>query len=75
MGWRDAVVLEGGIEGHALATGMPVAAFDEPGDVPIPIHKAEGGTEKAMNDYLDREIALPGEVARDGTAAWLRTQR
>ena len=23
MGWRDAVVLEGGIEGHALETGMP----------------------------------------------------
>ena len=23
MGWRDAVVLDGGIEGHALATGMP----------------------------------------------------
>ena len=25
MGWRDAVVLEGGIEGHALETGMPAA--------------------------------------------------
>ena len=23
MGWRDAVVLEGGVEGHALETGMP----------------------------------------------------
>ena len=75
MGWRDAVVLEGGIEGHALATGMPAVAFDEPGDVPTPIHKAEGGMEKAMNDYLAWEIALPGEVARDGTAAWLRLQR
>ena len=75
MGWRDAVVLEGGVEGHALATGMPAAAFDEPDDGPVPIHKAEGGMEKAMNDYLDWEIALPGEVARDGTAAWLRTER
>ena len=25
MGWRDAVVLEGGIEGHALETGMPAS--------------------------------------------------
>ena len=75
MGWRDAVVLEGGVEDHALATGMPAAAFDEPDDGPVPIHKAEGGMEKAMNDYLDWEIALPGEVARDGTAAWLRTER
>ena len=75
MGWRDAVVLEGGVEDHALATGMPAAAFDEPDDGPVPIHKAEGGMEKAMNDYLDWEIALPGEAARDGTAAWLRTER
>ena len=32
MGWRDAVVLEGGIEGHALETGMPappVLGLDE----------------------------------------------
>ena len=25
MGWRDAVVLEGGVEGHTLETGMPAA--------------------------------------------------
>ena len=25
-----------------------------------------------MNDYLTWEIGLVGDVARDGTAAWLR---
>ena len=69
------VTCDAGAGEAARAAGMPAAAFDEPGDVPIPIHKAEGGMEKAMNDYLAWEIALPGEVARDGTAAWLRTQR
>ena len=27
--------------------------------------------ERAMNDYLEWEIGLVGDVARDGTAAWL----
>ena len=31
--------------------------------------------EKAMNDYLTWEIGLVDDVARDGTAAWLRTAR
>ena len=71
--------LEGGSAGWAAA-GYPLTAaepryLDDPDDVLIPIHEAEGGMEKAMNDYLDWEIALPGEVARDGTAAWLRTAR
>ena len=72
-------VLEGGNAGWAAA-GYPLTAaepryLDDPDDVLVPIHEAEGGMEKAMNDYLDWEIALPGEVARDGTASWLRTAR
>ena len=71
--------LEGGNAAWAAA-GYPLTAaepryLDDPDDVLVPIHEAEGGMEKAMNDYLDWEIALPGEVARDGTAAWLRTAR
>ena len=71
--------LEGGNAAWAAA-GYPLTAaeprfLDEPDDVLVPIHEAEGGMEKAMNDYLAWEIALPGAVARDGTAAWLRTER
>ena len=71
--------LEGGNAGWTAA-GYPLTAaepryLDDPDDVLVPIHEAEGGMEKAMNDYLDWEIALPGEVARDGAAAWLRTER
>ena len=70
-------VLEGGNAGWAAA-GYPLTAaelrfLDDPDDVPVPIHRAEGGMEKAMHDYLDWEIGLPGEVAQDGTAMWLRT--
>ena len=71
--------LEGG-NAAWVAAGYPLTAadprfLDDPDDVLVPIHEAEGGMEKAMNDYLDWEIALPGEVARDGTAAWLRRER
>ena len=33
------------------------------------------GMEKAMTDYLTWEIGLVDDVARDGTAAWRRTER
>ena len=46
--------------------------LDDPDDVRVRVNEAEGGMEKAMNDYLTWEIGLVGDVARDGTAAWLR---
>ena len=71
--------LEGG-NGGWTAAGYPLTAadpafLDEPDDVRVRVNEAEGGMEKAMNDYLTWEIGLVDDVARDGTAAWLRTER
>ena len=60
--------------GYPLTTADPVF-LDEPDDVRVRVNEAEGGMEKAMNDYLAWEIGLVDDVARDGTAAWLRTER
>ena len=60
--------------GYPLTTADP-AFLDEPDDVRVRVNEAEGGMEKAMNDYLTWEIGLVDDVARDGTAAWLRTER
>ena len=71
--------LEGGNEGWTAA-GYPMttadpAFLDEPDDVRVRVNEDEGGMEKAMNDYLEWEIALVDDVARDGTAAWLHRER
>ena len=71
--------LEGG-NGGWTAAGYPLTAadpayLDAPDDVRIRVNEADGGMEKAMNDYLTWEIGLVDDVARDGTAAWLRTAR
>ena len=68
--------LEGG-NGGWTAVGYPMTAadpsfLDPPDDVRVHVNEAEGGMEKAMNDYLTWEIGLVDDVARDGTAAWLR---
>ena len=67
--------LEGGNEGWTAA-GYPMTAadpsfLDAPDDVRIRVNEDEGGMEKAMNDYLEWEIGLVDDIARDGTAAWL----
>ena len=67
--------LEGGnagwvAAGHSLTAAEP-RFLDEPDDVPVRVHEAEGGMEKAMHEYLEWEIGLVAEVVRDGTAAWL----
>ena len=71
--------LEGGNGGWTAAgyplTSADLAFLDEPDDVRVRVNEAEGGMEKAMNDYLTWEIGLVDDVARDGTAAWLRTER
>ena len=71
--------LEGGNGGWAAA-GFPMTAdnpayLDNPDDVRVRVNEDPGGMEKAMNDYLEWEIGLVGDVARDGTAAWLHTER
>ena len=69
--------LKGGNEGwagvgHPMTSDDPVY-LDKPDDVRVRVNEDEGGMEKAMDDYLTWEIGLVADVARDGTAAWLRT--
>jgi len=68
--------LEGGNGGWTAAgystTAANPAFLDAPDDVRVRVNEDEGGMEKAMNDYLEWEIGLVDDVARDGTAAWLR---
>ena len=67
--------LEGGnagwVEAGFLLTTADPDYLDEPDDVRVRVNEDPGGMEKAMNDYLEWEIALVHDVARDGTAAWL----
>ena len=80
-GCADAPVraLEGGNAGWAAAgyslTGAEPRFLDDPDDVCVRVHEARGGIEKAMNDYLQWEIGLIGDVIRDGAAPWLRMER
>ena len=67
--------LEGG-NGGWVEAGYPLTDaepqfLDEPDDVRVRVNEDPGGMEKAMNDYLEWEIELVHDVARDGTAAWL----
>ena len=71
--------LEGGNRGWAEA-GYPMTTadpefLDVADDVRVRVNEAEEGMEKAMNDYLEWEIGLVDDVARDGTAAWLHMER
>ena len=71
--------LEGGNDGWTAA-GYPMttadpAFLDAPDDVRMRVSEDERGMERAMNDYLEWEIALVADVARDGTAAWLHMER
>ena len=71
--------LEGG-NGGWTAAGYPMtkadpAFLDDPDDVRVRVNEDEGGMERAMNDYLEWEIGLVADVARDGTAAWLHMER
>ena len=67
--------LEGGNAGWVAAGHLLTAAepwlVDEPDDVLVRVHEAEGGMEKAMTDYLEWEVGLVDQIARDDTAAWL----
>ena len=72
--------LEGGntawvAAGYSLTAAEPRFLDNDPDDVLVRIHEAEGGMEKAMNDYLAWEIGLVADVIRDGTAAWMHMER
>ena len=79
MGWRDAVVLEGGIEGHALETGMPappVLGLDEtrveaigPDALAAALDRGEAGVVDVSLSRSYRSGHLPG--ARHGIRARL----
>ena len=79
MGWRDAVVLEGGIEGHALETGMPappVLGLDEarvegiaPGALAAALERSEAGVVDVSLSRGYRSGHVPG--ARHGIRARL----
>ena len=80
MGWRDAVVLEGGIEGHALETGMPatpVLGLDDarveriaPGALAAALGRGEAGVVDVSLSRGYRSGHLPG--ARHAIRARLR---
>ena len=61
--------------GYSLTAAEPRFLDNDPDDVLVRIHEAEGGMEKAMNDYLAWEIGLVADVIRDGTAAWMHMER
>ena len=79
MGWRDAVVLEGGIEGHALETGMPappVLGLEEARVETITPEALSGALRRGAAEVVDvslsrayRSAHLPG--ARHGIRARL----
>ncbi|MFQ5765029.1 MAG: rhodanese-like domain-containing protein, partial [Rhodospirillales bacterium] len=70
-GGRTVKVLRGGTRAWAEA-GLPLAtgfidALDEPVDVWYRPYDLYEGTEQAMARYLAWEVALPGQIERDGT--------
>lgn len=79
MGWRDAVVLEGGIEGHALETGMPappVLGLEEARVETITPEALSGALRRGEAEVVDVSLSrtyrsghLPG--ARHGIRARL----
>ena len=73
---RAVCVLEGGTAAWRAA-GYPLEAggaanADEPEDRLLKPYQREAGVEQAMRDYLRWELGLVQEIARDGTAHWLR---
>lgn len=72
----EVVVLKGGTQawktqGLPLETGLtqPLGAND---DVQYKPYDREGGVEAAMQDYLQWEVALVEQIARDGTLSFRR---
>ncbi|MCP5151154.1 MAG: thiosulfate sulfurtransferase [Ectothiorhodospiraceae bacterium] len=68
--WRaEGRPLEAG-DGRML--GAEGAPWVDPGDVWLRPYESGGDVEKAMQSYLTWEVNLVEQIARDGTAEWLR---
>ncbi len=71
MGGREVAVLESALEAGPLERGAPEAVAEPDDRWPKPYDREEG-VEQAMRDYLAWELGLVEQIARDGTAHWLR---
>ena len=71
MGGREVAVLENALETGELERGAPEAVA-EPDDRWLKPYERDEGVEQAMRDYLAWELGLVEQIARDGTAHWLR---
>ena len=71
MGGREVAVLENALERGELERGAPEAVA-EPDDRWLKPYERDEGVEQAMRDYLTWELGLVEQIARDGTAHWLR---
>ena len=71
MGGREVAVLENALETGELERGAPEAVA-EPDDRWLKPYERDEGVEQAMRDYLTWELGLVEQIARDGTAHWLR---
>ncbi|MDE0693203.1 MAG: rhodanese-like domain-containing protein [Gammaproteobacteria bacterium] len=73
---HEVQALEGGTErwlaeGRAAETGL-AGAIGATDDVWYKPYEHRGAQERFMRDYLTWEVALPGQIARDGTARFRR---
>ena len=71
MGGREVAVLENALETGELERGAPETVA-EPDDRWLKPYERDEGVEQAMRDYLVWELGLVEQIARDGTAHWLR---
>ncbi len=71
MGGREVAVLENALETGELERGAPETVA-EPDDRWLKPYERDEGVEQAMRDYLTWELGLVEQIARDGTAHWLR---
>lgn len=76
LGGHDVQALEGGTErwlaeGREVETGL-AGAIGATDDVWYKPYEHRGAQERFMRDYLTWEVALPEQIARDGTARFRR---
>lgn len=72
MGGREVAVLENALETDELERGAPETVAEPDDDRWLKPYERDEGVEQAMRDYLVWELGLVEQVARDGTAHWLR---
>ncbi len=76
MGGREVAVLENALAAGELERGPDPGAVApaSPEERVLKPYERSEGVEQAMRDYLTWEVALVEEIARDGTAHWLRRE-